>query len=342
MFTKSIFKLEDPFVGQLKITEIENSLIFHYPCTNSENCTNYVGFLSPGTYVLETWGAVGGYNGGKGGYSKGILSLSRKTKSRIFIGAKGAFVEDNPTISPRSFNGGGHAYSAWYDKPESPFSRIGSSGGGASDIRIIGDTKYHRIIVAGGGGGGISLTLEHQDNICGGAGGGESGLSDSQGLSNPGTQKSAGQGTSSSSVECSGSFSGSFGDGGDAPIDCFNTYGGGGGGWYGGASGVLSQSGGAGGSGYVLTSSSEKPNGYFKEYSRFFLSSTIMLNGEEEMPVCSGALNPLNILQTSTTGNNDNGCARITKIGSFYPFSCANKRRFQQILKYCIIFCFSK
>ena len=46
--------------------------------------------LEPGKYVLECWGAQGGYRsnssyGGKGGYSTGTLTLTQKTTIYIYV-----------------------------------------------------------------------------------------------------------------------------------------------------------------------------------------------------------------------------------------------------------------
>ena len=50
--------------------------------------------LEPGKYVLECWGAQGGYRsnssyGGKGGYSTGTLTLTQKTTIYIYVGGSG-------------------------------------------------------------------------------------------------------------------------------------------------------------------------------------------------------------------------------------------------------------
>ena len=67
---------------------------------------NYTGYtqtisLLPGEYKLECWGAKGGdvtyyptsYNyiaeGGKGGYSTGVLTLNSSTTIYLYVGGKG-------------------------------------------------------------------------------------------------------------------------------------------------------------------------------------------------------------------------------------------------------------
>ena len=96
--------------------------------------------LPAGTYRLEAWGAQGGSNGGKGGYTDGVATFTEPTDVYIYVGGSG----DNG-----GFNGG----------------EAGSSvGGGATDFRLVsGDTLaalQSRFMVAGGGG------------AAGGAGGG--------------------------------------------------------------------------------------------------------------------------------------------------------------------------
>lgn len=91
--------------------------------------------LNPGKYILECWGAQGGYRtdsskGGKGGYSVGTIDLQASTKLFVYVGGQA-------TTTSGGFNGGG--------------SRSSYNGGG-SDIRIGQDSLYARVIVAGGGG----------------------------------------------------------------------------------------------------------------------------------------------------------------------------------------------
>ena len=160
--------------------------------------------LVPGTYTLEVWGAQGGSaadigesggTGGKGGYSKGDITLLETTTLYLKKGGASYFNDTIPS-DVGGFNGGGD--SCLYDA-------FNSGGGGASDIRIGTDSLYARVIVAGGGGGSMGST-------DGGVGGGTTG----SGIS-PGTQ--------------SGSTGGSFGSG----FSCSSTDdAGGGGGWYGG------------------------------------------------------------------------------------------------------------
>ena len=112
--------------------------------------------LEPGKYVLECWGAQGGYRsnssyGGKGGYSTGTLTLTQKTTIYIYVGGSGNSVTSaSNSIYPGGFNGGGYRYNY-------------KGGGGATDIRIGSASLYARVIVAGGGGsdGSPNLSLIH-------------------------------------------------------------------------------------------------------------------------------------------------------------------------------------
>lgn len=104
--------------------------------------------LPRGQYIIECWGAQGGYRsssdyGGKGGYSVGTLTLTQSTDLYIYVGGAGnsstTRLSNNSSIYEGGFNGGGHRYDY-------------KGGGGATDVRIGKDSLYARIIVAGGGG----------------------------------------------------------------------------------------------------------------------------------------------------------------------------------------------
>ena len=240
--------------------------------------------LRPGTYQIECWGADGGgttqYPGGKGGYSKGTITLKSPTSIYIYVG-EGNRVDGTSRI--RTFGGGGWGYSSTPTR---------GAGGGASDVRVLVDDLYNRVIVAGGGGGSLTNsttgnpTTAHGGGLIGGNGGT---------VTTGGTQTAGGI---SSSYLTEPTMQGTFGIGGNGNNGNTLTLCGGGGGWYGGGGGNP----GAGGSGYVLTSSSLKPVGYFAANANYYLTddATIRYN---ELGFIS---NP------DTTGN---GFVRITKIG---------------------------
>lgn len=262
--------------------------------------------LDPGKYILECWGAQGGYRssspyGGAGGYSIGTLSLSSKTTLYIYVGGSGNSVTsaNSSGYYPGGFNGGG--YRSTY-----------KGGGGATDIRIGTDSLYSRVIVAGGGGSDGSFSQS------GGYAGGTSGARGSFGYGSYGyggnqtaTYSSlnaiASQGTNNNSSDCAAGFGfGGFG--------CYSSsgYGGaGGGGWYGGQGTYPDGSGdddggGGGGSGYVYTSSTAKnyPQGCLLN-SSYYLTDAQTIAGNQVFTSPEG---------TSETGHSGNGFCRITNM----------------------------
>ena len=259
--------------------------------------------LEPGKYVLECWGAQGGYRsnssyGGKGGYSTGTLTLTQKTTIYIYVGGSGNSVTSaSNSIYPGGFNGGGYRYNY-------------KGGGGATDIRIGSASLYARVIVAGGGGsdGSPSYSGGYAGGVSGTRGNfgcGSYGYGGSQTASYSSLSAINSQGTTNSSSNCAAGFGfGGFG--------CYyaSGYGGaGGGGWYGGQGTYPDGSGdddggGGGGSGYVYTSSSASnyPQGCLLN-SSYYLSDASNLSGNESFKSPSGS---------TETGHSDNGYCRIT------------------------------
>lgn len=275
--------------------------------------------LAPGTYKLECWGAQGGNsnqsngtygNGGKGGYSTGILNVSTNTTIYITVGGQG----QNGVLNTRTaggFNGGGDGYGT-------NNSGVGGGGGGASDISLMSPVFSHssyfinnirdtnsllsRIIVAGGGG---SAGYDVSNNAAnGGAGGGTTGQ---DGLSNRVYHGTGGKqttfGTGGSSEEPNRySVQAKFGCGASAS-NSTDVAPGGGGGWYGG--GLHCDSAG-GGSGYVYTSAtaSNYPSGCLLN-STYYLSNAQTIAGNQSFPSPTGS---------TETGHSGNGYVRITKL----------------------------
>ena len=271
-FTKTSSNVIEGKVGKINYTTN-----FSY----TGECTTYIA-KSDGYYNLEVWGAQGGnynttYVGGLGGYSKGIVHLTKGTTLYVCVGGQPQTVTTTKTAVPGGFNGGGNGFNRDYNSTYT----YGQAGGGATDIRIGQNSLYARVIVAGGGSG-------SNNRISGYAGGGLSGVTGQSGYA--GTQTSAGSG-------------GSFGQGGSASTSGNNyKYGasGGGGGFYGGGAGTsYSDSTNydkytGGGSGYVYTSStaSSYPSGCL-------LNSTYYLTASS----------------TTEGTNTGNGKATITYIG---------------------------
>lgn len=285
--------------------------------------------LTPGRYKLECWGAQGGNsnqsngtygNGGKGGYSTGILNVSTNTTIYITVGGQG----QNGVLNTRTaggFNGGGDGYGTHNFG-------VGGGGGGASDISLMSPVFSHssyfinnirdtnsllsRIIVAGGGG---SAGYDVSNNAAnGGAGGGTTGQ---DGLSNRVYHGTGGKqttfGTGGSSEESNRySVQAKFGCGASAS-NSTDVAPGGGGGWYGG--GLHCDSAG-GGSGYVYTptTASNYPSGCLLN-SAYYLSNAQTIAGNQSFPSPTGG---------TETGHSGNGYVRITKLTDVIYLTHAN------------------
>ena len=285
--------------------------------------------LTPGRYKLECWGAQGGNsnqsngtygNGGKGGYSTGILNVSTNTTIYITVGGQGQNGVFN-TRTAGGFNGGGDGYGTHG-------SGVGGGGGGASDISLMSPVFSHssyfinnirdtnsllsRIIVAGGGG---SAGYDVSNNAAnGGAGGGTTGQ---DGLSNRVYHGTGGKqttfGTGGSSEEPNRySVQAKFGCGASAS-NSTDVAPGGGGGWYGG--GLHCDSAG-GGSGYVYTptTASNYPSGCLLN-SAYYLSNAQTIAGNQSFSSPTGG---------TETGHSGNGYVRITKLTDVIYLTHAN------------------
>lgn len=283
--------------GYVRITSISVKivpiLVYNFLYTGKiKNVT-----LPKGVYKFECWGAQGGtYSsivGGKGGYSKGILTLENDTNIYIRVGGQGSSLS---TVA--GFNGGGVG------------TINGRGGGGASDIRINEDSLYSRIIVAGGGGGaGISAGSVSYAGCGGGTYGGDGYSNDTTGSYTTGQNRSGGSasqtagGISWNSIE---STRGTFGKGGNAyQYSC----GGGGGGWYGGGGAYDSDSdadgkSGGGGSGYVYTAQTQSnyPQGCLLN-SDYYLEDAETIAGNTSFPATTSG---------NETGHTGDGYVRIT------------------------------
>ena len=212
-------------------------------------------FTAPTTseYILEVWGSEGGsynttYIGGYGGYSTGIVSLTKGEKLYIVVGGKGTNNSTLETI-PGGYNGGGNGSG-------SANLVYSSSGGGATHIgkasgllNTLSNNISDIIIVAGGGGGTSFQTGPYSGN--GGSGGGYIGNNGTNTQSDyvygsGGSQTAGGSSGGGSKVNNEDrGLNGSFGQGGNGQ----HYSGGGGGGFYGG--GASNQAGAGGGSGYI-------------------------------------------------------------------------------------------
>lgn len=242
--------------------------------------------LISGKYKLQVWGAQGGYrsninNGGKGGYSEGIITLNANDLLYVYVGGSG-----NTGGSKGGYNGGG-------SKQTYP------GGGGATDIRVEGKTLYHRIIVAGGGGSDGSASNP------GKAGGGINGITATET-----NYCSGGEGA----TQTSAGTRGSFGQGGSGAYHSDGWGGGGfggagGGGWYGGGGVNPDRSdddrGGGGGSGFVYDGTNVVPDGYAVT-SHYLTDAVTLIGNNNSIPTHDGL--------SFMTGNTGNGYAKITYI----------------------------
>ena len=262
--------------------------------------------LPRGQYIIECWGAQGGYRsssdyGGKGGYSVGTLTLTQSTDLYIYVGGAGnsstTRLSNNSSIYEGGFNGGGHRYDY-------------KGGGGATDVRIGKDSLYARIIVAGGGG---SDGATNKKGMYGG------------GLEGGSTTESCGSGgyggtqtgntwltttrSTNASYDTASCYAG-FGFGGNGNYASSGYGGAGGGGWYGGSGSYPDGSGdddrgGGGGSGYVYTAETavNYPDGNYVN-SSYYLTNAQTIAGNQSFKSPDG---------TNETGHTGNGFCRITR-----------------------------
>ena len=229
-------------------------------------------FLHPGKYLFEVWGASGGgVNGGNGGYTSGVLSLTTNQTFYIFVGGMGEESIRSPNITKGGCNGGGNGGGGAISL-QNGYYFSGSGGGGSTDIRTSGFLSNFddRIIVAGGGGGSCGTYNLHGS---GGSGGGING-GDSKGSYNISKGGSQNNGYEKGNGQ-DGRNGGSYDNGAQG-------NGGGGGGWYGGFSyqgtGSRTNSGGGGGSSYI----SGHPG--CNSHPIFVFKNTKIFSGKEFQP----------------------------------------------------------
>jgi hypothetical protein len=304
-----LFSLGDPSKGTERVTKSGDTYLLLFPCSNGSSCTFYETTLPKGNFLLEVWGSQGGNTnaggvGGKGGYSRGILRLTKETKAFIHVGGQPANTTGGTSNKVKiygGYNGGGGSI----DRSNC------NGGGGGTDIRLKENTLYHRVIVGGGGGSGESC-----DSVCpqfpAGAGGGFEGEASTYGPStNGGKQEKGGEGGYAEN----GGTQGSFGLGGIHE----GRSAGGGGGWFGGSgsSNNGENTGGAGGSGYVFNSTSYKPEG-FELTNEFYLTEGTTIQGTQEF------LSPEGVIEAGHSGH---GAVRITvlEISFNNPFTKAKQ-----------------
>ncbi|MFS0701681.1 putative Ig domain-containing protein [Cellulomonas sp. 179-A 4D5 NHS] len=196
----------------------------------------------------------GGAGGASGDTVWGRLPVAPGQTLQLNIGGRGTSTVDSNGVFVGGWNGGGDATPGWAGS--------GSSGGGASDIRMCASAQAtgcglaDRVMVAGGGGGHYVPAW----GLYGGNGGGAAN-GDGANANNPGHHSFPAQGgtTTAGGLGSAGgaiptpAFDGTFGEGGDGVAGA-----GGGGGYYGG--GGAEGAGAAGGSSYASVTGAGGPS----------------------------------------------------------------------------------
>lgn len=270
--------------------------------------------LVAGKYKMECWG---GGSGGAGGYTKGELDLIQQRKLYVYVGqaGKGGGV---PTGALATFNGGGAGGNGVYYSSGRYWCAGGPSGGGASDIRLMGsvwnntESLRTRLMIAGGGGGTMS--------VVGGAAGGLTGYNSnsSGGATVAGATQTSGYALGMGQTGGSGSNAGNGAEG----------NGGGGGGYYGGqaytGTGKNSNAGAGGGSSFIsghngcnAINSGGSHTGQSIHYSGLYFTNTIMIDGAgyQWTTAKGGYVGMPNLTGSGTmNGNTSHGQVKITPL----------------------------
>ena len=295
MITFYLNKEKPTIQNNVTVQQRFNKYTIYYPCSDSSECYNYYAEFPKGKYLIELYGASGGfmnntissaflpdrsgcidqsivdiYGGntecnlissvsGAGGYTAGYITLRKRTKVYIAIGGAGEY-----NIGKRSWEDSDRAKGGYNGGGKSFMYDDGtSSGGGATDLRLEVDDLWHRVLVAGGGGGADNEQGHFKgiDDGTAGAGGG---------LTAQGYWIGA---TYYSSLSANQTFGFTFGNGEDAQergsknpqgVQQGNgnqDRGGAGGGWFGGFASHDGNGGAGGGSSFAFTKDAIIPEG---------------------------------------------------------------------------------
>ena len=261
-----------------------------------------------GRYLIELWGASGGnasmFNsfslGGSGGYTSGVISLTRSLNAYFCIGTKGES-QNGGTGGKGGYNGGGNAGNDNHDR-----NSAGGGGGGATDMRLSpGECEdpvniKSRIMVAGGGGGSASYVEPpgHAGGLIGNAGGMRTEVTAELPRANQ-------------------TFGYQFGFG-ENGYDGNDPSGGGAGGYYGGITRMIQYlgTGGGGGSsfisgyeGCVAITKDGTPSTSNVHFSKYKFTSGNMINGGVSMP------SPVDKYTYEALGHVGDEFVRITNLG---------------------------
>lgn len=279
--------------GEIIICELTDTYstgdTIEFPCIGEQESIT----LKKGEYAVQCYGGDGGsvkfVDSSRGGYSQGRLSIDNPVDIYVNVGGCGfmwnygspTFDADDHTTAIQympimAYNGGGLPSMTYDSQDQIP-------GGGATDIRIGGDTLYHRLIVAGGAGAN-GTALSGGKIATGGAGGGLTSGVRSVVVNNSGVNDISTQ--SSAPTDFNATYAGSFGNGGKGYVKSttYKRCAGGGGGWYGGSGVYDNQSrqtidGAQGGSGYVYTGTSYIVPGYLVPEKYQLINATMDIGG---------------------------------------------------------------
>ena len=297
--------------SKTNVKKYSKTLTFFKTC-DENYCSPYVLQLPRGNYQFESWGSIdSGPIPGKGAYCKGDIYLKEQVTTLYLV------------------VGNNHGFN------DSPYERkIGSYGGGASDIRLYYnndiysfDSLKSRIMVCAGGGG------SEWGNSIGGYGGNLVG-----GTGYYSSYEAGGGKQTSSCQNNSPVTSGTFGYA-IPKLDSNDIGGFGGGGYY--AGGTMDYTG-AGGGGSSFISGHEGCDAIHEDskdfnniihtkqsihYSKFEFYNTNMIDGNKTMP---------HFNQKECIGNNDLGAIRITFF-DYCTYYCSRKESYSIYLIIIII-----
>ena len=301
------------------LTNNDVQTIYNFDYTGGEQK-----FIVPttGTYVIETWGAEGGsynetYHGGYGGYSKGIINLSKGMVLYVNVGGQGTGgpAHQANNMGGGGYNGGGDR-SGWSGCSGCNYQAYG--GGGATHIATVSgelssleaykgvlsnDEKYYIsneiIMVAGGGGGNGYTDSGNNTNFTGiASGGGYKGVY--------GNTYHGGEAGVIGTQTSGNSFG--LGRSGTVGVDD-----GGGGGFYGGHWGF---NGGAGGSGYIANPSLSDKAMYCYDCEESSETNIYTISTTGDNKDSSSCPNGYASSPTTNCAKSGNGYARITLLNA--------------------------
>ena len=198
-----------------------------------------------------------------------MITLNEVTKVYIAIGGKGQFSTgknddaDYYYVDSKMLKGGYNGGGKGVDYPTGA-----SSGGGATDFRLLENDLWHRILVAGGGGGSDNLAgdFRGRDDGSGGAGGGKTaqgfwvnGVYNNKYIANQTMGFSFGYGESATEY-------GSKNNNGFPDVGGADDRAGSGSGWFGGFASHNGNAGAGGGSSFAFTADAEIIDGDISAY----------------------------------------------------------------------------